>query len=255
MTIRVGVLGAGGRMGREVCRAVRAAEGLRLEVAVDPHNAGDTVEGVYVRSSHAELGPDDVDVMVDFTHPSAVYANVCDLLDAGIHVVVGTTGMTDEQLEDVSARADASSANAFVAPNFAIGAVLMMHVSQVIARYLPHVEITELHHDGKADAPSGTALRTADLIASAREEAPAPVMGEVIDGARGADRAGIRVHSVRLPGLVAHQEVLFGGEGQTLSIRHDSIDRSSFMPGVILAVRRVADAPGLTVGLEALLDL
>ena len=255
MALRIGVLGAGGRMGTTVCTAIDEAPDLDLVAAVDPAAPGETAQGVAITTDRASLADAQVEVAVDFTHPDAVLDNVVWCLDNAIHVVVGTTGLRDEALDRIGDLAPEADANAFIAPNFAIGAVLMMHFSRLAAPHLPHVEIIELHHDRKADAPSGTALRTADLIADAREQAPGTVMGEVVEGARGADRHGIRVHSVRLPGLVAHQEVLFGGEGQTLSIRHDSTDRTSFMPGVLLAIRSVADRPGLTVGLEALLGL
>lgn len=252
--IRVGVLGAGGRMGRAVCHAVAEADGLELVAAVDPNAAGEQIDGVEVAQDHDALTDAGVEVCVDFTRPSAVADNIRWLLEHGIHAVVGTTGLSDDDLADIERRAGGGDARVFLAPNFAIGAVLMMRFATEAARHMPDVEIIELHHDGKADAPSGTALRTADLIAKARGDADEPVMGEVIDGARGADRERIRVHSVRLPGLVAHQEVLLGGEGQLLTIRHDSYDRTSFMPGVILAVRRVPDLPDpVTVGLEVLL--
>ncbi|MBW3661889.1 MAG: 4-hydroxy-tetrahydrodipicolinate reductase [Actinobacteria bacterium] len=253
--MRVGVLGAAGRMGRTVCAAIADATDLDLVAALDPGGAGETLHGVVVTSDRASLTGAGVEIAVDFTHPDAVLDNVVWCLQNGIHVVVGTTGLPEDGLDRIADLASQGTANAFIAPNFAIGAVLMMHFARLAAPHLPHVEIIELHHDRKADAPSGTAVRTADLIADAREQAPATVMGEVLPGARGGERHGIRVHSVRLPGLVAHQEVLFGGEGQTLSIRHDSTDRTSFMPGVLLAVRRVRDRPGLTVGLEALLGL
>ncbi|MDX1658599.1 MAG: 4-hydroxy-tetrahydrodipicolinate reductase [Nitriliruptorales bacterium] len=261
MTIRVGVSGAAGRMGSEVCRAVTGAEDLELVCAVDPDGAGRSLQEVAGVGEGLEIAADldafvdaDTDVVVDFTHPDAVADNVSWYLEHGLHAVVGTTGISDDDLERLRALAADGPANAFFAPNFAIGAVLMMRFAEEAARHLPHVEIIELHHDGKADAPSGTALGTADRIAAAREDAPEPVMGETHQGARGADREGIRVHSVRLPGFVAHQEVVFGGEGQTLTIRHDSVDRVSFMPGVLLAVRRVDQIDGLVVGLDALLE-
>jgi 4-hydroxy-tetrahydrodipicolinate reductase len=258
--IRVGVVGAGGRMGSEACRAVSAADGLELVCAVDPGHAGERLADVAgVGGDLAVAGELDAlldagaEVAVDFSIPTAVGDNVVWLLEHDIHAVVGATGIGDDQLERVRELASAGTANAFFAPNFAIGAVLMMQMAELAAPHLPHVEIIELHHDGKVDAPSGTALRTADLIADARREDVEPVLGDGLEGARGADRAGIRVHAVRLPGLVAHQEVIFGGTGQTLTIRHDSTDRSSFMPGVVLAVRRVADLDGCVVGLEQLL--
>jgi 4-hydroxy-tetrahydrodipicolinate reductase len=220
--IKVAVTGAAGRMGQAVCEAVEGAEGIELSGRADPALAVQLSDVL-----------DDADVVVDFTVPDVALANVRACLEAGVHVVVGTTGF---DLDAARAAAEASSANCFVAPNFAIGAVLMMVVAQTIAPHMPECEIVELHHDKKLDAPSGTAARTADLIDAAGGHVHRPI------------------HSVRLPGLVAHQEVIFGGEGQTLSIRHDSIDRRSFMPGVLLAVRRVADLPDrFTVGLERLL--
>ncbi|HET9162175.1 MAG TPA: 4-hydroxy-tetrahydrodipicolinate reductase [Solirubrobacterales bacterium] len=220
--IRVAVSGAAGRMGSTVCAAVEGAEGIELSGRADP------ALGVGL----AEVLPD-ADVVVEFSTPETVLANATACLDAGVHVVVGATGF---DLDALRAAAETGEANCFVAPNFAIGAVLLMEVSQTIARHMPECEIVELHHDRKLDAPSGTAKRTAELIDAAGGNVHQPI------------------HSVRLPGLVAHQEVVFGGEGQTLSIRHDSIDRVSFMPGVLLAVRKVAELPErFTVGLEKLL--
>ena len=241
--MRVGVSGALGRMGQEVCRAVEDAGDLELVASVDQDD------------DLQDLAAAGTEVVVDFTTPDVVGDNVDWYLQHGIHAVLGTTGWTEDDLGRWRELAEAGDANLIVAPNFALGAVLMMHAAQVVAPHMPHVEITELHHDRKADAPSGTALRTAELIADARGGAPEPTMGESVPGARGAERDGIRVHSIRLPGLVAHQEVLFGAPGQTLSIRHDTVDRSSFMPGVLLAVREVAGRPGVTVGLEHLLGL
>ena len=222
--IQVVVSGAAGRMGMTVCGAVEAAEGMELVGRADPRL--DT-------SITDVLG--DADVMVDFTTPDAAPANVFDAMEAGVHAVVGSTGFDLDELKATVLRTE-SQANCFVAPNFAIGAVLMMEASKLIAPHMPEVEIVELHHDRKKDAPSGTAKRTAELIREAGGNVHEPI------------------HSLRLPGLVAHQEVTFGGEGQTLSVRHDSIDRSSFMPGVLLAVRRVGDLPErFVVGLESLL--
>lgn len=221
--IRVAVAGAAGRMGQTVCEAVEGAEGMELAGRADPEL------GVALGELLGEA-----DVVVDFTVPDTALANVRACMDAGVHAVVGTTGF---DLDAARAAAEASAgANCFVAPNFAIGAVLMMVVAQTIAPHMPECEVIELHHDRKLDAPSGTAKRTRELIDAAGGNVHEPV------------------HSVRLPGLVAHQEVIFGGEGQTLSIRHDSIDRHSFMPGVVLAIRKVADLPDrFTVGLEKLL--
>ena len=220
--IRVGVAGAAGRMGQTVCGAIEAAEDLELAGRADPALGTELAE---------ILG--EVDVVVDFTVPDTALGNLEACMAAGVHAVVGTTGF---DLEAARGAAEASSANCFVAPNFAIGAVLLMMVSQTIAPHMPECEVIELHHNRKLDAPSGTAQRTRELIGAAGGNVHEPI------------------HSVRLPGLVAHQEVIFGGEGQTLAIRHDSIDRSSFMPGVVLAVRKVADLPDrFTVGLEKLL--
>jgi 4-hydroxy-tetrahydrodipicolinate reductase len=196
-----------------------------------------------------------MEVAVDFTHPSAVLETVEWCLAHGIHVVVGTTGITPEVLEEIRARTERGHANAIVVPNFAIGAVLMMRFAEEAARHLDAAEVIELHHDGKADAPSGTALATARRVAAARAGTWRPPAGdEDHPGARGTVVDGVRVHAVRLPGLLAHQEVIFGGPGQTLTIRHDSTDRSSFIPGVLLAIRAVGARPGLTVGLEPLLE-
>jgi 4-hydroxy-tetrahydrodipicolinate reductase len=220
--IRVAVAGAAGRMGQAVCETVEAAEDTELVGRADP------ALGVELADVLGEA-----EVVVDFTTPDTALANATACLGAGVHAVVGTTGF---DLEALRAAAEGSEANCFVAPNFAIGAVLLMQVSQAIAPHMPECEIVELHHDRKLDAPSGTAKRTAELIDAAGGNVHEPI------------------HSVRLPGLVAHQEVIFGGEGQTLSVRHDSIDRRSFMPGVLLAVRRVAGLPDrFTVGLERLL--
>ncbi len=258
MGIRVAVVGAGGRMGAEVCRTVAGADGMDLVGAVDPTADGATPAGVddgpTIVAAIADL-PDDVDVAVEFSTPSTVRANVEALVAAGMHVVVGATGMDDDALAVVADAADGAGVHVFVAPNFAIGAVLMMQFAAEAARHLPHVEVIELHHDGKVDAPSGTALRTADLVADARETPVDPVGGDdAHPGARGHVHRGVVVHSVRLPGLVAHQEVIAGGTGEVLTIRHDSLDRSSFMAGVVLAVRAVADLDDpVTVGLEHLL--
>jgi 4-hydroxy-tetrahydrodipicolinate reductase len=219
---RVAVSGAAGRMGQTVCAAVEAAADMELAGKADP-TLGVELAGV--------LG--DADVVVDFSTPETALANASACLEAGVHVVLGTTGFNLEALREA---AEAGEANCFVAPNFAIGAVLLIEAAQTFARHMPECEIVELHHDRKLDAPSGTAKRTAELIEAAGGNVHEPI------------------HSVRLPGLVAHQEVIFGGEGQTLSLRHDSIDRISFMPGVLLAVRGVADLPDrFTVGLEKLL--
>jgi len=244
--MRVGVLGAKGKVGAAMVSGVEAADDLTLSAAVD---AGDALS-LFVDS--------DTEVVIDFTHPDVVMDNLKFLVDNGIHAVVGTTGFTDERLAQVrdwlSEKPDTA---VLIAPNFAIGAVLSMHFAQQAARFFDSVEVIELHHPHKADAPSGTATRTAKLIAEARKELPPnpDATSTGLDGARGADIDGVPVHSIRLAGLVAHQEVLFGTEGETLTIRHDSIDRTSFVPGVLLAVRKVAERPGLTIGIEPLLDL
>lgn len=244
--MRVGVLGAKGKVGTTMVEAVVAADDLTFTAGVD---AGDPL---------SRLTETQTEVVIDFTHPDVVMDNLEFLIENGIHAVVGTTGFTDERLATVrkwlNAKPDAA---VLIAPNFAIGAVLSMHFAQQAARYFESVEVIELHHPHKADAPSGTAARTARLIAQARKDMPPnpDATSTGLGGARGADVDGVPVHSVRLAGLVAHQEVLFGTQGETLTIRHDSLDRTSFVPGVLLAVRRVAERPGLTVGIEPLLDL
>jgi 4-hydroxy-tetrahydrodipicolinate reductase len=246
--LRVGVLGARGRMGSETCRAVDAAEDLDLVAMVE---AGDWLFGV------ADAG---AQVVVDFTSPDVVLDNIRWCIDEGIHCVVGTTGFDAERIATVQRWVDeAPGVGVVIAPNFAVGAVLTMKFAEMAARFFDSVEIIELHHPAKVDAPSGTAARTASMVAAARAEAglaPAPDATRTgLAGARGADVDGVPVHSVRLSGLVAHQEVLLGTTGETLTLRHDSYDRVSFMPGVLLAVRSVPARPGLTVGLEGLLDL
>jgi len=252
---RVGVLGAAGRMGREVCRTLEATDDLQLVAAVDPHHAGAEVAGLHVAPGVTALTEAGAQVAVDFTHPSAVMDNARWCLSRGVHVVIGTSGLTPDDFEELATLAEAAEPNAFVAPNFAIGAVLLMRFAEHAARFFDAAEVIELHHDGKADAPSGTALATARRIAAHRKgDRKAPAGDQAHPGARGADIGGVRVHAVRLPGLLAHQEVLFGAPGEALTLRHDSTDRSSFMPGVLLAVRAVTRRPGLTVGLEVLLD-
>ena len=241
--INVAVLGARGRMGSEVVKAVEAAEGLALVAALD---MGDSLEQLKGSAAH---------VVVDFTTPDSVMANLEFLIDNGINVVVGTTGFDESKLATVKGWLAANpSVGVLIAPNFAIGAVLMMEFAAKAARYFESAEVIELHHPAKVDAPSGTAARTAELMAAARKDAGLGAMPDAtttaMDGARGALVAGIPVHSVRARGLVAHQEVLFGGLGETLTIRHDSIDRAGFMPGVILGVRKIVNTPGLTHGLD-----
>lgn len=240
--MKVAVLGAKGRMGAEVVRAVESADDLTLCCAYD---VGDTIDLT------------GADVAVDFTHPDAVMDNLKTCIDAGVHAVVGTTGFTDDRLAQLRQWLQGTSVGVLVAPNFGIAAVLMMRFAALAAPHFDSVEIVELHHAGKADAPSGTARRTAALVSEARAGKPAmpDATTQALEGARGVDVDGVRIHSVRLAGLVAHQEVLLGGAGESLTIRHDSYDRSSFMPGVLLGIREVASHPGLTVGLESFLDL
>ena len=245
---RVGVLGARGKVGSEVCRAVEATDDLELVAEVD---AGDDVAALVERGAEA---------VVDFTHPDVVMDNLEFCLDHGIHAVVGTTGFDADRLATLESWLAATpDTGVLIAPNFSIGAVLMMRFAAEAARFYESVEIVELHHPDKADAPSGTARRTAELVAAARREAglgPAPdATSTSLDGARGADVDGVRVHGLRIRGMVAHQEVVLGGVGETLTIRHDSMDRASFTPGVLAALRAIAGRPGLTVGLEKLLDL
>ncbi|MFB8349101.1 4-hydroxy-tetrahydrodipicolinate reductase [Streptomyces niveus] len=247
-TLRVAVLGANGRIGSEAVRAVETADDMELVAAL---GRGDKLETLVDTGAQ---------VAVELTTPTAVMGNLDFLVRHGIHAVVGTTGWTDDrvaQLETVLA--GSPETGVLIAPNFSIGAVLTMKFAQAAARYFESAEVVELHHPNKADAPSGTAARTAQLIAAARAEAGSPPQPDAtvtaLDGARGADVDGVRVHSVRLRGLLAHQEVLLGGEGETLTIRHDSLHHSSFMPGILLGVRRVVRAPGLTFGLEHFLDL
>lgn len=246
--MKVGVLGARGKVGTEVCRAVEAADGFELVAQVD---AGDDIETLV--SSGAEA-------VVDFTHPDVVMDNLEFCIEHGLHAVVGTTGFDDARLDQLRAwLAGSPRTGVLIAPNFSIGAILMMRFAAVAAPFFESVEVVELHHPTKADAPSGTARRTAELIAAARREAgvgPVPdATTTALDGARGADVEGIRVHGLRIRGLVAHQEVILGGLGETLTIRHDSLDRASFTPGVLAGLRAIADHPGLTVGLEHFLDL
>ncbi|WP_280380391.1 4-hydroxy-tetrahydrodipicolinate reductase [Nocardia wallacei] len=246
--IRVGVLGARGKVGQAICAAVEAAGDLELVAQVDKDDS---------LAAFTDAG---AQVVVDFTHPDVVMPNLRTLVENGIHTVVGTTGFDEGRLAEVRGWLSAAPGiGVLIAPNFAIGAVLSMRFAEQAARWFDSVEVIELHHPNKADAPSGTAYRTAGIIAEARKSAgvgPSPdATTTELDGARGANVDGVRVHSVRLAGLVAHQEVLFGTQGETLTIRHDSLDRSSFAPGVLLGVRQIATRPGLTVGLDSFLDL
>jgi len=244
----VGVLGARGKVGEQVCRAVDAADDMELVAGID---VDDSLDDLATRGAEA---------VVDFTHPDAVMGNLEFCLSHGIHAVVGTTGFDDQRLDTLRGWLDSSpGTGVLVAPNFSIGAILMMRFAAEAAPYYESVEVVELHHPDKADAPSGTARRTASVIAAARRAAgsgPVPdATSTALDGARGADVEGIRVHGLRIRGLVAHQEVILGGSGETLTIRHDSLDRISFTPGVLLGLRRIGSSPGLTVGLEAFMDL
>jgi 4-hydroxy-tetrahydrodipicolinate reductase len=264
--VRVGVLGATGRMGQATCKAVLDAPDLEL-VAVVARSTGvgrplrDLVPGapeeLLVGERLSDLVAAEAEVVAEFSRPEATAAAATELLPEGVHLVSGTTGLPAELMDDLAAQAGkAEHGNVVWAPNFALGAVLAMHFAAVAGRFYPAAEVIELHHQAKADAPSGTALRTARAIAAAREQASRDAGGnESVAGVRGGEVDGVRVHSVRLPGLVAHQEVIFGGQGEVLTLRHDSLDRSSFMPGVLLAIQAVTTRPGLTVGLEPLLGL
>ena len=245
---RVAVLGARGKVGAEVCKAVEAAVDTELVAAVD---AGDDVE---------ELVRTGAQVVVDFTHPGVVMDNLRFCIEHGIHAVVGTTGFDQPRLDRLEEwLAGTSDVGVLIAPNFSIGAILMMRFAAQAAPFFESVEVVELHHPDKADAPSGTARRTAELIAAARRAAGSDPMPDAtttgLEGARGADVDGVRVHGLRVRGLVAHQEVILGAAGETLTIRHDSLDRVSFTPGVLVGVRSIVDHPGLTVGLDSFLDL
>ena len=253
--IKVLVNGALGRMGKTVLDAVKKDSELKLVGAVDIFEG--EVGGVKVTTNlDAAIDKYKPEVMVDFTRPDAVYKNVLTALEKKVSPVVGTTGLSDAQKEKIRETAEKFQTPAFIAPNFALGAVLMMLLSKQVAKYLPDVEIIELHHDKKLDAPSGTAELTAKMIAEVRayHKQGHPHENENISHVRGGDYEGIKIHSVRLPGYVAHQEVIFGGSGQTLTIRHDSTGRESFMPGVLLACKKVRSLSGLTIGLDKLLD-
>jgi 4-hydroxy-tetrahydrodipicolinate reductase len=271
--MRVGVIGAGGRMGREVCRMVASDPGLELVAAVDPELAGidlrqvtgTDADGLQIEGHLDALTRSEAEVAVDFTVAEGARASLAWCAAAGIHAVVGTTGFTDDDKAELArqfAGPDHGAPNCVLAANFAIGAVLMMHFAELAAPWFDGVEIVELHHDGKVDAPSGTAMRTAERMAAARrrnDKDDFPDDGTttvVVPGVRGGmGPGGVRMHSVRLPGLVAHQEVLLGAVGQSLTIRHDAYDRTSFMDGVAVAIRAVPSHPGLTIGLERLLGL
>jgi len=246
--IKVGVLGARGRMGSEVCQAVEAADDMKLVAALD---TGDDLDALVAAGAQ---------VVVDFTTPDAVMGNLEYLVSHDIHAVVGTTGFTEQRLDSVSRWLGEHLQTAvLIAPNFGIGAVLSMHFAKLAAPHFDSAEVIELHHPNKIDAPSGTAIRTAQVIAKARAEAHMPAQPDAttqsLDGARGADVDGVAVHALRITGMVAHQEIVFGGLGETLTIRHDSLHRSSFMPGVLLSIRHVIGHPGLTIGIDSLLGL
>jgi 4-hydroxy-tetrahydrodipicolinate reductase len=262
--IRVVVSGAYGRMGREVVRACLNEETVNLVGVADVKGKGQDIGplvggdrlGLQLESDLAVLLKSvQPEVMVDFTNPQAVARNAKTALEHGVRPVIGTTGLEEKDIEDLRRLADKQNLSAFIAPNFALGAVLMMRFARAAARFFPNAEIIEFHHDQKLDAPSGTAARTAKLIVEERGELRQghPNEYEKIPGSRGGEMSGLRVHSVRLPGLVAHQEVIFGGIGQTLTIRHDSLSRESFMPGVIMAVKRVKELKGVVIGLDNLI--
>jgi 4-hydroxy-tetrahydrodipicolinate reductase len=263
--IRVGVIGALGKMGRLVCRAVVEDPDLNLVAAIDRTRDGDHIGPILgmnrvdvVASSQLEtLLQAETEVLVDFTRPDEVMNNIRWAIDHGTDIVVGTTGIGPGELDDIRKwiEAEGGDTNVIVAPNFSIGAVVAQRFAVDAARFFPAAEIIELHHDQKVDAPSGTAATTAEKIAEARSEKWSGPEAESVSGVRGGEIDGLRIHSVRLPGLVAHQEVIFGSTGQTLTIRHDALDRTCYLPGVLLAIKQVADRPGLTVGLEPLLGL
>ena len=264
--IRVGVTGAGGKMGAEVCRAVDAAEGLELVAGIDPNAAGRNLADIAGLNSAAgeisvaetvdALDPSSIDVIVDFTFLEAGRKVLAWCGANGVHAVVGTTGFTDEDLAGFRERFTGS--NLLIAPNFAIGAVMMMKMAELAAPHFQTAEVIEYHHNAKKDAPSGTAMMTAQRIEAANAASGStwdadPTENEVVPGARGGKVGGVGVHGIRMEGMVAHQEVIFGTTGETLTIRHDSLDRKSFMPGVLLGVRKIASMPGLTLGLDGLL--
>jgi 4-hydroxy-tetrahydrodipicolinate reductase len=258
--ISVAVLGAMGNMGREVVATVMEDPQLRLAGVVDAHAPGEgsslkhPVSGSIVLKDVTQLDRGQIDVVVDFTVAEAAVRNVMWALDNGVHAVVGTTGISGEDMKRLSEMASSGQANVLIAPNFAIGAVLMMRFSRMAADVFDQCEIIELHHRGKRDAPSGTAIATARLVQGEMKQSENPPSEErEVSGTRGGTVGPVNVHSIRLDGLVAHQEVLFGAKGQTLSIRHDTTDRSCFMPGVLIAIKAIADIPGLTVGLDSLL--
>lgn len=261
--IRVAIAGAAGRMGREASNALSQANGIDVVAAIDREGVGlslRTIAGLacpelaMVGSVEDALAATECDVLLELTHPDSAVAHVTEALRCGVAPVVGTSGIDDASLRAIAALCDSSQTPALIVPNFALGAVLMMRFAEMAARWMPHVEIVEMHHDQKVDAPSGTAMLTAQRVDAARRERP-PVREALLkaDGARGGEVSGVPVHSVRLPGLVAHQKVLFGGAGETLTLAHDSLDRSSFMHGIVLCVRKVRSLNGLVVGMDTLL--
>ncbi|ARD49469.1 4-hydroxy-tetrahydrodipicolinate reductase [Sporosarcina sp. P37] len=266
MTIKLAIAGARGRMGGTAILAATEAADIEIVAALDYKHDGqflhngsvtDTKEGIPIYTSLQALqAAHHPDVLLDVTDPDAVFTNASEALSLGMDVVIGTSGLTAEKLEDLESIALEQKKSCIIAPNFSIGAVLMMKFAQQAARYLGDVEILEMHHDRKLDAPSGTAVKTAEMI---REVRAAHIQGhpeeqEKLKGARGADVEGMKIHSIRLPGLLAHQEVLLGGEGELLKIRHDSFDRKSFMPGILLAVREAVSSPKFVYGLEKIID-
>lgn len=263
-SVKVGIVGAVGRMGREVARSLHRAEGVEVVMAVDHNCAGESLAHatgvgapeIIVRPHLGEaLDQQEVNVIVDFTHPGCATAHALSALKRNIAPVIGTSGIGQDDLREIRQACADYDTPAMVVPNFAIGAVLMMKFAELAAKWMPDVEIIELHHDQKADAPSGTAKRTAELIAAARQHKPSkkPDALVTVEGALGATYHGVPMHSVRLKGLVAHQVVLFGGDGETLMIRHDSLDRASFARGVELCVKKVWSQSGLVVGMDRLL--
>jgi 4-hydroxy-tetrahydrodipicolinate reductase len=258
VTLRIALLGAAGRMGTTIAAALAATDDLELVAAIDPANAGGEATGGLVVSADREVLRElAIDVAIEFTGPASVGDNLCWLLDNGIDTVVGATGIDAASLERAGAIAATGRARALIVPNFSIGAVLVERFAAEAARHLPDVEIVELHHDGKVDSPSGTALATAAAIAAARGgehgRDPATPGARDTGPARGLRHHGVPIHSVRLPGLAAHEEVILGGQGQVLTLRHDAYDRSAYVPGVLAAVRGVARLEGLVVGLSAVL--
>lgn len=261
--IRVAIAGAAGRMGREAARTLVQAEGIEVVAVIDREGVGESLQSIagpecpdlrIMGSVEDALAGTPCDVLLELTHPDSAASHIACALRHGVASVVGTSGIDDASLRQIAKLCDSSQTPALIVPNFALGAVLMMRFAEMAARWMPHVEIIELHHDRKADAPSGTAVLTAKRVDAARQTRP-PLPKTLIkaDGARGGEVCGVPVHSVRLPGLVAHQRVLFGGAGETLTIAHDSLDRSSFMQGIVLCVREVRSLRGLVVGMDSLL--